>query len=123
MHHMHGRVDLLVLSPIAVLNVSVSAFDLDERQYGVALRSLAATPTGPMRVRGNGEAIKYWARMTRKIVYGTAMNYGRDAILAHVYTEWAKRTAPPSVGTSRLRAAGRLLVFLCGNPSRAHCPL
>ena len=52
--------------------------------------------------------------MTRKIVYGTAMNYGRDAyecVLAHVYTQngqsaqrflaWARcGTRPPASGGS-----------------------
>jgi len=48
---MHGRVELLVLSPIAVLKEGVSAVVPDERQHGVALRSLVETPTGPMMVR------------------------------------------------------------------------
>jgi hypothetical protein len=32
-------------------NVPLSAVVLDERQHGVALRSLAETPTGPMMMR------------------------------------------------------------------------
>jgi len=49
-------------------NVSLSAVVLDERQHGMALRTLAETPTWPMTMtalRGNGEAIIYWPRMTR----------------------------------------------------------
>ena len=75
-------------------DVCLSAVVLDERQHGVTLRSLAETPTGPMTMRGNIEAIIYWPRMTRKRGYWTALKYGRDAdecIMAQVAVVYTSR--------------------------------
>lgn len=57
------RVELLVLLYLQLPsswrdNVSLSAVVLDERQHGMALRSVVETPTGPMTMRSNSEAIK-----------------------------------------------------------------
>jgi hypothetical protein len=105
-------------------SVSLSAVVLDKRQHGVTLRSLAETPTGPMTMRGNGEAFIYWPRMARKRGYGTALNYGRDVtvnecIMARIAVYISRMGKANSasqrglhVGPGGLRAA-----------VRAHCPL